>query len=174
MRIKFIVVVVAILLVSVFLNLSIFNGLGLIKRDAYVDIISVFNEFKLKKELQQKMDYAIQQNQQKIDSLKFSLKMLYTDSIISSKDRFVRIREIQNEMDQNAYQNSQQEQILSKQYDIQIWTQLNQYIKEFGKEKNLDFLYGANGQGTVLYADDKYNLTEECISYVNNKYLGIE
>ena len=51
--------------------------------------------------------------------------------------------------------------------------QLNQYVKEFGEKNSYDIIHGANGNGSLMYAKDILNLTEEVKAFINNKYKGI-
>ncbi|WP_284651031.1 OmpH family outer membrane protein [Flavobacterium terrisoli] len=43
-------------------------------------------------------------------------------------------------------------------------------IKEFGKEKGYDYIYGTGDVASVLYAKDSYDITKEMIKLVNDKY----
>jgi outer membrane protein len=144
------------------------------EKQAYVDTIKVFNEFGMKKTLEKKMKKALEQDRVMLDSLKLHLQTIYNDSLIDGNKRFIAVRETQSKIEQKAYQASQNEIALTDQYNTQIWKQLNQYLKDFGATKELDFMYGTSGQGNILFATEKYDLTEECIEYTNNKYLGVE
>ena len=59
---------------------------------------------------------------------------------------------------------------LSKQFDAKILSQLNQYIKEFGKEFNYTYIFGNDGNGSLLYADDRRNISKEVSDYLNTKF----
>jgi outer membrane protein len=43
-------------------------------------------------------------------------------------------------------------------------------IKDFGKEKGYDYIYGTGDVASVLYAKDSYDITKEIIKLVNDKY----
>ena len=43
-------------------------------------------------------------------------------------------------------------------------------IKEYGKEKGYDYVYGTGETATVLYAKDNYDVTKDIIKIVNDKY----
>jgi outer membrane protein len=43
-------------------------------------------------------------------------------------------------------------------------------IKEYGKEKGYDYIYGTGDVASVLYAKDSYEVTKEIIKLVNDKY----
>jgi outer membrane protein len=58
------------------------------------------------------------------------------------------------------------------QYNEQIWNQLNEYTAQYSKDKEYDFVFGANGQGVLMYAKDTKNVTKELLEFVNEKYNG--
>ena len=43
-------------------------------------------------------------------------------------------------------------------------------IKDYGKEKGYDYIYGTGDAQSVLYAKDSYDLTKDIIKLVNDKY----
>lgn len=44
------------------------------------------------------------------------------------------------------------------------------YIKNYGKEKGYDYIYGTGDAATVLYAKDQYDITKDVIKLLNEKY----
>src|SRR5690606_29337088 len=60
----------------------------------------------------------------------------------------------------------------TREIETIIWNRLNPYIVEFGRARGYDFIYGANGTGSLLYADEGKDLTSELIDYVNQRYRG--
>ena len=49
---------------------------------------------------------------------------------------------------------------------------VKQFIKEYGKEKGYDYIYGTGDAATVLYAKDSYDLTKEITKALNDKYAA--
>jgi outer membrane protein len=47
---------------------------------------------------------------------------------------------------------------------------LRKYIKQYGKEKGYDYIYGTGEAATILYAQEKYDITKEVIKLINDKY----
>ena len=43
-------------------------------------------------------------------------------------------------------------------------------IKEYGKKKGYDYIYGTGDAATILYSKDSYNITEEVLKELNDKY----
>ena len=47
-------------------------------------------------------------------------------------------------------------------------------IKEYGKDKGYDYIYGTGDIASVLYAKDSYDITKEIIKLVNDKYKSAD
>jgi len=47
---------------------------------------------------------------------------------------------------------------------------VKQFIKDYGKEKGYDYVYGTGDAASVLYAKDSYDITNEVVKLLNNKY----
>ena len=47
---------------------------------------------------------------------------------------------------------------------------VKKFIKDYGKEKGYSYIYGTGEAATVLYAEDKYDITKEIIKLLNDKY----
>lgn len=43
-------------------------------------------------------------------------------------------------------------------------------IKDYGKEKGFDYVFGTGEAASVLYAKDNYDITKDIIKLVNDKY----
>ncbi|HEY3402427.1 MAG TPA: OmpH family outer membrane protein [Ohtaekwangia sp.] len=69
-------------------------------------------------------------------------------------------------------QYAQDEQRLSAQYTEDIWKEINQQIVAFGKEQGYDFIYGATGNGSLMYGSEAFDISEEVVDYINAKYEG--
>lgn len=47
---------------------------------------------------------------------------------------------------------------------------VKKFIKAYGKEKGYAYIYGTGDAATVLYAQDKFDITKEIIKLLNDKY----
>jgi outer membrane protein len=64
-------------------------------------------------------------------------------------------------------------QQLQQESGVEMDTLVKSYrkiIKDYGKEKGYDYIYGTGETATVLYAKDSYDITKEVIKMVNDKY----
>jgi outer membrane protein len=47
---------------------------------------------------------------------------------------------------------------------------VKKFIKAYGKEKGYAYIYGTGDSASILYAEDKYDITKELIKLLNDKY----
>lgn len=47
---------------------------------------------------------------------------------------------------------------------------VKKFIKDYGKEKGYNYIYGTGDAATVLYAKDEYDITNEVVKLLNDKY----
>lgn len=140
----------------------------------YVSTGEVYQAFDLTSTLNAELEQTKLQRQLKLDSLQTQLRQLATaldqageNATAANLRQFEALR---THYLQTSEQTQQDNEALAVRLDEQIRTQLNAYIKAFGDEKGLDVLLGAQGQGNLLYAKASYDLTEELILFVNQRY----
>lgn len=151
------------------------------RKVVYIDIKRVFNEFAMKKELEEKYKQTEKQRNKILDSLSFDLKVLSKHLVEQREEN----KKIENE---EAYQFEYAKEkflkfkrqfeednaALSSKYDAQILAQLTQYVSDYGKRMKYDIILGADGNGNLMYSNEAHNISEDVIIYINNKYKGVE
>lgn len=128
---------------------------------AYVINQEVFAGFKGREELNEKLEHTRQRHKQVLDSLYSQLG--------NEKDG-----EAIKAFSQKSRGFMEDEQELSDRYTQQIWKQINTYVNDYGKENDYEMIFGANGSGSLMYASDAVNVTEEVLEYLNRRYAGEE
>lgn len=172
---KKVLVAVFVLLTISFMTWFVYDKMSAPKV-AYIVIQEVFNGFELKKDYEKKLNATKTSRQRIIDSLETTLKILgkkIEDDQGKNKDD-VRLFEVRRE----DYFNKKKlfdgdNDLQTKKYDDEIIAQLNQYIKDFGKEKGYTYIFGNDGNGSLMYAKENNNITKEIIEYVNERYRGV-
>ena len=51
-----------------------------------------------------------------------------------------------------------------------VVSNVKKFIKSYGKEKGYAYIYGTGEAATILYAEDKYDITKDIIKLLNEKY----
>ncbi|WP_298423832.1 hypothetical protein [uncultured Kordia sp.] len=133
------------------------------KKYAYVDNISLFNKFNMSKDLHAMGLPQLNAQKKKVDSL-YQLAQQQNDPKL--------IKELQQRVyiQNNHLQKMDTE--LKQEVNRKAWERLNGYLEEFGKQQNVDLIFGIQGTGNVMYADKAFDLTQEAIEFANSKYEG--
>lgn len=122
------------------------------KQTYYIDITKLLASFEMKIEIEKRIEaeYAY------LKSISDSLEIVNASPNLK-EETLTKIQQLDNKV---------------KEGDNHIWNRLNPLLQEFGKQKKVDFILGANGMGSILYASDQVDLTQEAIQYVNSNYNG--
>ncbi len=128
------------------------------KKIVYADAIRLFNGYKFKVELEKMGQGTLTQLKSQLDSVEVIYKANPADEHAQQLAAEGRQRLAE------AYT------AINKEINQKAWERLNPIINKFGKEKGIDMLIGANGMGTVLYATEARDVTDELIKYANQVY----
>jgi outer membrane protein len=126
------------------------------KKHGYVENLKLYDEFKGKKELETKLINIKSSNKLRLDSLR--LLVVDDQSELYYRQQLLTVEQEEKELNMN--------------YNTQIWNQLNSYIQDYGDENGYDFIYGATGSGSIMYARQHLDITKEIIHYANKSYEG--
>jgi outer membrane protein len=145
-------------------------------KTGYIIIQDVYNGFEMKKEIEKKFLQTKNMRDKILDSLTFELKMLAQkingeqEKNKSTVEQFNIKRE---EYLQRKKTFEEDNTALTKEYDQQILTQLNQYMKDYGESNHFAYVFGNDGNGALIYGKESLNITKEMIVYVNRRYKGL-
>jgi len=143
-------------------------------KQGFIVLKKVFDEFDMSKQYKKKMETVLLARKGIIDSLELNLKAESRTIQAGSKGNNIKD---QFEFDRQYYlekrkQFQEDNDALTKQYNEEVIKQMNQYIKDFGEKNGYGFLFGAEGSGVLMYANDKLDVTPEVIKYINERYKG--
>lgn len=157
-------------------TLSVYALTKCTNRTGYIYVESVYDGFNAKVKIEKDLKALENQQQTILDSLK---------SVILSDQQGLDIAKgnskltLQTKLD-GEYQNYERLLKQFSDYNTQesqkqtnkLLKQINQYVKDFGEENGYDYIFGASGNGTLMYAKDKRDITQEVLKYINKKYEG--
>lgn len=124
----------------------------------YVDLVKAFDEFEMNQELNQDIQkYAEEQ--------KLKLDQTYLEDGDSTT------LEIRRAYYQNQLENLKNElQLKSENNRLSVLEKINKEVEVFAKENKYQLLLGANGTGSILYAEKDKEVTNEFIEFLNSRY----
>jgi outer membrane protein len=115
----------------------------------------VFEEFAGKGDLEKQLTDLQNSQRSKLDSL---------------RQLAVENPKLLEQYDQLATTFQLREQELSQQYTSDIWKRINEYVSDYGKEHGYSFIFGASGNGNLMYAGEANDVTDQVIVYINDRY----
>ncbi|MBL7845559.1 MAG: OmpH family outer membrane protein [Cyclobacteriaceae bacterium] len=128
-------------------------------RIAFIHNQTVFEEFKGKLELEEKINTERKKNKKLIDSLQLLVAGGRT--------------ELKDILDERTYTLNLQQEERSARYTADIWRFINESIAAYGKENNYDYILGATGNGSLMFANPEVNITNDIIRFCNDRYSGV-
>ena len=81
--------------------------------------------------------------------------------------------ELQKREQQLQYAQQSIAQQLQQESGVEIdsvVSSVKKFIKSYGKDKGYAYIYGTGDAASILYAEDKYDITNELIKLLNDKY----
>jgi outer membrane protein len=81
--------------------------------------------------------------------------------------------ELQKKEQQLTYAQQAMLRQLQEESGVELDSLVSSYrkvIKDYGKEKGFDYVFGTGEAASVLYAKDNYDITKDIIKLVNDKY----
>lgn len=136
------------------------------KKTAYVDTLRLFDQYKLKLDLEKKEDLVLNRVKSDADSLKNQRDVLLKEQPGDTAS----LRQLERQLARLSGIFNQEYSRSNKEINDAVWKRLNPDIDEFAKKEGLELLVGANGMGTVLYGSTDKDLTDKLVKYVNKKY----
>jgi outer membrane protein len=143
-------------------------------KTGYVELKQLYDKFQLKKELETKLISIQNSSKNFLDSLELNLLALSKQIEHNKTDKLLNA---QFQREKDYYLSKKQELLdertrISTNYDEQIWNQINQYLLEYGENNHYDYIYGIHGNGSIMYSDKKFDLTDKVIAFINSRYQG--
>ena len=139
----------------------------------YVELVTVFQKFNMKAEMESKLNETKRVRQLTLDSM-IAKVYLPEDSIKNYvKNNPLKLQAFQRNKEmyltlKERYDNDNANQV--NDYDNQIKSQLKQYVKEYGEKNGYTYILSDDGSGYVFYADKAKNITEQVIQFINDRY----
>lgn len=130
-------------------------------KTCFVSMSQVFNESNLKTQYEKTLVEFEEQSKQQLMKIQEEVNALK----ISGDTGKQKMMEEQFESTKQRLQEEYQKK--STVFDETIWKEINKKVAEYGKEHDIDFIIGAKGDGTIMYANEKKEITKEIIEYIN-------
>jgi outer membrane protein len=164
-------VVVGILIIAIVYLLTRQQTSG--DKQGFIYTEKVFSDYKGTKIVEEKFIKKQQKQKLELDSLKAVIQV----SEAAVKGNLTELQKVKMQAKRNEYMRLMEEYGSENEAEFQqakqaLWIQINQYIKKYGTENGYVFIHGANGTGSLMFADSTYNITEPVVEYINKEFEG--
>ncbi|TRX33708.1 OmpH family outer membrane protein [Flavobacterium sp. ZT3R18] len=135
------------------------------KEIVYVDNVKLFDGFVMTKEMKRV-------GEKEFNSRKLVLDNLYSNlqsATISASEK----KELMRQFIQGKEELEQFNQTFAAEQTDKIWSRIKSYTAEFSKDKNYQLVVGSDNKQAVLFADEKIDVTNDLLNYLNKKYEGL-
>jgi outer membrane protein len=149
-------------------------------KTAYIDTVKLMEEYNEAKEVNEKYKTKgeVKGRELEVEAKKLEYEKSTFQQNAQAKgqawaqQKYGELQQRQQQL-QYAQQAIMQElqQASGKEMDT-IVKSVKQQIKDYGKTKGYDYIYGTGDAATVLYAKDNYDITKDMIKIVNDKYAS--
>jgi outer membrane protein len=146
----------------------------------YVDVNKLLDGYKRTKVVRAGFEQKAKTLNANVDSLmvewQAEIKLYEKErSSMSKKELELKQELLGNKQQQiGNYQQAVKEQIQEedKKATQTVINDINDYVKEYGEKNNYRIILGASGGGTIMYASDEADLTQEILLGLNKEFEG--
>lgn len=133
----------------------------------YVDNVKLFNGFNMAKDLSASHTKKMNKQRKRVDSIYQEFQ-----KYAQAKD------EKQVEQTRHVLQNEDKlltdmQEYFKNEVSQQVWQRINTSLKKYGEKQGYELVLGANGNGSVMYANQAtVDITDSFLAYANAEYEG--
>ena len=145
---------------------------------AYINVEDIMKDYEATKVMQEEMQAKQEQISKELDSIsapfQLEVKEYYENAPKMSTEKRAEV-EAQLQQKSQAFQTRQQQATQQLQLENQvngeaITKKIDSFVANYATSNGLGLVLGTSGNGTVMYGDDKLNITTEILEILNDEY----
>jgi len=129
---------------------------------SYVSMTQVFEECKMRDKYEKELKELEAQSNVKLAETENEIRRLKAEGMDPEK-----IKVMEQELLKLRDVLSEEYQQKTESFERVIWEKINLKVNEYGKENGYDYIFGAKGDGSMMFASDQKDITKEVIAYIN-------
>lgn len=128
----------------------------------YVSMSRVFDEAEISKKYRDELKQIELQSNAQLAEMENEIRELKKAGTDAEA-----VRKMEEQLLAERDRLSEEYQRKSDAFDKIIWDNINRKVAEFGKENGYDYIFGAKGDGSIMYAVEAKDVSSELIEYLN-------
>lgn len=144
----------------------------------YVDSIKVLSGYKGMEYAKKEYDVKVSVWNANLDTLKMEMESKFQEYEAKRLKLSAKEKELMEELletKREQYLNYQQmvaEKMKKEDQELtsKVYSKVNDFLKRYGEQKGYAFILGANQYGSIVYAEDAVDITDEVIEGLNKEF----
>ena len=149
-------------------------------KTAYVDTQKLMEKSDEIKDLDDKRKVKTEEMGRELDAEVQQLKLDYASAQSEANSKGpqwaqLKAQELQKREQQLGMKQESMGRQLQEEFGVKrdtLVSQIKKVIKEYGKKKGYDYIYGTGDAASILYAKDTYDVTSDILKQLNDKFKG--
>lgn len=129
----------------------------------YVSMSLVFEECHVRDKYETELKTLEAQSNAELAAMENSIRELKAQGTDAAK-----ISTMEQELLSRRDALTEEYQRKSETFERVIWEKINQKVNDYGKEMGYDYIFGAKGDGSIMYASEAKDITKEVIASINH------
>ena len=156
------------LVLTVLLGSFVFAIRSYKKKIGFVDVNAVYQDYSLRSEYANELEKLDVHRSMEVDSLQIVIQSGYlaAASIKNESEAELAQKKIKIYY-QRLEQIAQERQRMLEYYDGDIWSKINKHVENFAVLNKIDLLYGATGNGNLMYGNPDLDYTKALSNYIH-------
>ena len=144
----------------------------------FVDNVVLINEYQERVDIEAKLQLKITAFKTRTDSLRSAFELEIKEAELKAR------KMSQSSIQKLSQELQQKEQILQQKVQLEqqsiaqesqtlndsIVNKVIEFVKDYGRSNNFNYILGSNEAGSVLYGEDASDLTQEILKELNDAY----
>lgn len=151
-------------------------------KTAYVDTAKLLEEYQEAKDIESKYKIKSEEMGRELEGKAQQWKLdaaSFQKEAQAKGPQWAQLRgqELQKREQEIAYMQQAMMQQLQQESGAEMDSlvkKIKNHIKDFGKKKGYEYIYGTGDAASVLYAKEGYDITDEILKELNGKYKGAD
>ena len=146
---------------------------------AYINVEDLMKGYDATKALEEKLKAKQEEMTKELDSIgaPFQLKVqeyYQNANKMSAQKRAETEQALQQEQQILQARQQQAGQVLQQENQTlseALTKKVDSFVADYAKAKGIQLVFGTSGNGTVMYGDDKFNVTNDILDILNENYV---
>lgn len=139
----------------------------------YVDTLKLYSDFEYTRQMNKALEGILSARRNIMDSMYQSISLRLQEAKSRKAKSDAEMTELSRLQEDYFYKKEQFEkdnQATASNYSSKVWNQINELVSKYGRLNNYGIIFGANGQGTIMYGEQGIDKTQEVLDYLNKQF----